>query len=78
MLGFLALAVAGCGPSRTEREAQARARLDLEEQQRRETEQANKVITGMNQKLGRKPPALDLNLPPAPPAAPSKENPKVP
>ena len=59
----LALVFSGCGPSKAEREARDRARLDLEEQSRGEADRANKAITGMNQKLGRKPPDLNLGVP---------------
>lgn len=62
-LGLSALLV-GCGPSKAERDAQERARMELEEKSRREAEAANKAITENNKKLGRKPPALDLGVPP--------------
>ena len=60
-----ALATVGCSPSGTEREARERARLQLEEKSRRVAEAANKAITGLNRKLGRKPPELDLGVSPA-------------
>lgn len=56
----------GCGPSAAERAAQERQRLELEEKARREAEAANKAITEANKKLGRKPPTLDLGVPPEP------------
>ena len=59
----VSFAAAGCSRSKTERDANERARLELEEKSRREAETANKAITHMNQKLGRKPPSLDLGLP---------------
>ena len=57
--------LAGCGPSKAERDAKKQQRLELEEKQRREAEAANKAITDMNKKaFGRKPPSLDLGVPP--------------
>ncbi len=76
----LSALLAGCGPSKAERDAQERARIELEEKSRREAEAANKAITENNKKLGRKPPAIDLGVPPAtettpPPAtAPKSKN----
>ena len=66
MIGALCLVLlaTGCGPSKTEREARERARIEAEEAAGREAAIANKAITGMNQKLGRKPPDLDLGLAP--------------
>jgi hypothetical protein len=64
---LLALAVSGCSPSETEPKARDHARLELEEKSGREMEKANHAITEMNQKLGHKPPAIDLDVPPAPP-----------
>lgn len=58
------LATTGCGPSKAEREARERARIESEEAAGREAAIANKAITGMNQKLGRKPPNLDLGVAP--------------
>lgn len=69
---FLSLLVTGCGPSKAEREAQERARLELEEKTRREAEAANKAITDMNKKLGRKPPFIDLGVPVEPAPSPSE------
>ena len=68
----LFLLVTGCGPSKAEREAQERARIELEEKTRREAEAANKAITEMNKKLGRKPPAIDLGVPPEPATPPDE------
>ena len=56
--------LSGCGPSQAEREAQQKARFELEERSNREADLANKAITSMNQKLGRKPPALNLGVAP--------------
>lgn len=66
MLGsiWLVLAATGCGPSKAEREAGERARIEAEEAAGREAAIANKAITGMNQKLGRKPPNMDLGVAP--------------
>jgi hypothetical protein len=57
------LVLTGCGPSKTELAKKERARLELEEQQLREAERANKAITEMNKKLGRKPPTLNWAAP---------------
>jgi hypothetical protein len=70
--------LAGCGPSKAERDAQERARLELEEKQRQEAEAANKAITKMNQKLGHKPPTLDLGLPSETKPMSEPEKPKQP
>lgn len=69
----LAAFLAGCGPSKAEREAELRARMEQEEKSRREMEAANKAITDMSKKLGRKPPAIDLGVKtePAPASAPA-------
>jgi len=72
------LGLAGCGPSRQERADRDRARLELEERSRQEAEAANKAITSINQKLGRKPPVLDLGLAPTKSVAPAPEKPKQP
>lgn len=64
----LTLAVAGCGLSKEDLAAKESERLKLEEQALRDAQKANKAITGMNQKLGRKPPDLDLGV------APEKKN----
>ncbi|MFA6960377.1 MAG: hypothetical protein WC205_06490 [Opitutaceae bacterium] len=68
----LPLLVTGCGPSKAEREAQERARIELEEKTRREAEAANKAITDMNKKLGRKPPSIDLGVPAEPTTPPAE------
>lgn len=54
----------GCGPSAAERAAQAQRRLEFEAQAQRDAQKANAAITTMNQKLGRKPPQLDLGVAP--------------
>ena len=80
MAGALAfgMIIIGCDPSKSERESQERARLELEERSRQETEAANKAITGVNRKLGRKPPVLDLGLTPPKTPVPASEKPKQP
>lgn len=70
----LSLFVTGCGPSKAEREAEERARIELE-QQAEERAAANKAITDMSKKLGRKPPSIDLGVP-AEPATPPAESEK--
>ena len=60
----LGLVATGCGPSNTEHDAWDQARIEAEEKSRGEAV-ANKAITEMNKKLGRKPLLLDLGLPPA-------------
>lgn len=75
----LALALSGCGPSKTERTAKERARLELEKKAGGEAKAANQAITGMNQKLGRKAPDLNLGvLPPESKTAPAPAQPKKP
>jgi len=71
----LSLFVTGCGPSKAEREAEERARIELEQQAERERAAANKAITDMSKKLGRKPPSIDLGVP-AEPATPPAESEK--
>ena len=66
----LFFAASGCGLSKEEREAKERARIEAEEASLRDAAIANKAITGMNQKLGRKPPDLDLGVAPAKKPAP--------
>ena len=78
LIACIAAGAAGCGPSKDELRARERARLEREEQARREAQRANKAITEMNQKLGRKPPTLDLGLPPGSPPQPKPDQPKQP
>lgn len=63
----IALATAGCGESNAEKLAKEKEqqRLAAEEKAIRELQHANKAITENNKKLGRKPPEMDLGLPPA-------------
>ena len=72
------LAVAGCGPSKEELAAKESERLKLEEQALRDAQKANKAITGMNQKLGRKPPDLDLGVVPEKKSEPAPATEKKP
>ena len=58
-----AIALTGCGRSREEIEHE-RKRLEMEEQAQRDMKRANKAISDMSKKIGRKPPGLDLGLPP--------------
>lgn len=79
LLGIVVLAfgLAGCGPSKAERDAKEKARLELEEKAQRDAQAANQAITGMNKKLGRKPPSMDLGVPADPatkPADPSTDS----
>ena len=70
---------AGCGPSKEEREAKERQRLQLEEQAQRDIQKSNKAVDDVSKKLGRKPPTLDLGLPPekkTEPAPPPEPTPK--
>lgn len=80
MAGALALTIVlvGCGPSQGERAAQERARFELEERLRQETEAANKAITEVNRKLGRKPAVLDLGSTPPKTFVPASEKSKQP
>lgn len=61
------LMTAGCGKSNAEQLAKEKEqqRLAAEEQAIRDLQKANKAITENNKKLGRKPPEMDLGLPPA-------------
>jgi hypothetical protein len=69
----LALVLAGCDRSGAARETKLSPKVDPEEQGRRDGEAANRVITGMDRKLGRKPPSIDLGVPAS---QPEKEQPK--
>lgn len=75
---ILAAGLAGCGPSPEERRAREQKRFEQEEQAQRDLKRANEAITEMNKKLGRKPPTMDLNLPPGSPPQPAPEEPKQP
>ena len=66
----LACAFAGCGPSKEEREAKERQRLQLEDQAQRDIQKSNDAVNEVSKKLGRKPPTLDLGLPPEKKAEP--------
>ena len=67
----LAFAVAGCGPSKEERDAKERQRLQLEDQAQRDIQKSNDAVNEVSKKLGRKPPTLDLGLPPEKKAEPA-------
>jgi len=75
----LACALVGCGPSKAEREAKERQRLQLEEQAQRDLQKSNDAVNEVSKKLGRKPPTLDIGLPPekkaepTPPPEPAKK-----
>ena len=60
----LTCAFVGCGPSKEERDAKERQRLQLEEQAQRDLQKSNEAVNEVSKKLGRKPPTLDLGLPP--------------
>jgi hypothetical protein len=60
----LACAFVGCGPSKEERDAKERQRLQLEDQAQRDIQKSNDAVNEVSKKLGRKPPTLDLGLPP--------------
>ena len=60
----LACTFAGCGPSKEEREAKERQRILLEEQAQRDIQKSNQAVNEVSKKLGKKPPTLDLGLPP--------------
>ncbi|HEX2853960.1 MAG TPA: hypothetical protein VHO24_12030 [Opitutaceae bacterium] len=53
LIGLMALADTGCGPSKAERETKERERLELEEQAHSEAAVANKAITTMTEKAFR-------------------------
>jgi len=76
LLGLvIAFSTAGCGPSKAEREAKERERLELEARQNLEERKANEAITDMNNKLGKKPPVLDLGVPTDKKSEPAPEKP---
>lgn len=78
---FVSLLVfTGCGESQAEKAAKEkeRQRIELEKQAIREHQQANKAISEIEKKIGRKQQPLDLNLPEqkqseTPPVAPPKK-----
>jgi hypothetical protein len=67
----LACAFVGCGPSKEERDAKERQRLLLEDQAQRDIQKSNDAVNEVSKKLGRKPPTLDLGLPPEKKAEPT-------
>jgi hypothetical protein len=67
----LACAFVGCGPSKEERDAKERQRLLLEDQAQRDIQKSNDAVNAVSKKLGRKPPTLDLGLPPEKKAEPT-------
>jgi len=69
----LACAFVGCGPSKEERDAKERQRLLLEDQAQRDIQKSNDAVNEVSKKLGRKPPTLDLGLPPEKKAEPTPE-----
>lgn len=72
-------AFVGCGPSKEEREAKERQRIELEEQAQRDIQKSNQAVNEVSKKLGKKPPTLDLGLPPekkTDPVPPSQPAPK--
>lgn len=56
--------LAGCGPSREEIEQRERVRLEQERKAQQAIQKSNDAVNEVNKKLGRKPPQLDLGLPP--------------
>lgn len=74
VLVAVAVALFGCGRSREEIERE-RKRLEMEEQAQRDLKRANEVIGEMGKKIGRKPPGLDLGLPPEKKAEPAPAEP---
>lgn len=69
--------VTGCGESQADKQAKERERqrIELEKQAARENQAAEKAVSDIEKKIGRKPQSLDLNLPDqkkteTPPAAP--------
>lgn len=67
----LACAFVGCGPSKEERDAKERQRLLLEDQAQRDIQKSNDAVNEVSKKLGRKPPTMDLGLPPEKKAEPT-------
>jgi hypothetical protein len=57
--------VAGCGESQAQKQAKERERqrIELEKQAARENQAAEKAVSDIEKKIGKKPQPLDLNLP---------------
>ena len=68
----------GCGPSRGEFEQRERARIEQERQAQQAIQKSNEAVNEVSKKLGRKPPQLDLGLPPENKSEPSPQNPPKP
>jgi len=60
---FLMGVFTGCGPSRAEIEGKERDRVKAEHRAQEEIRRSNEAVNEVSKKLGRKPPALDLDLP---------------
>lgn len=71
----LSFFLVGCGPSKAEREAaeRERSRLELERKIEEEKRIANEAFRDVGNKLGRKPPSLDLGVPSEPKPQPPTE-----
>lgn len=79
MLALLSVgALAGCGPSREEIQRRERLRLEAERKAQEEIRKSNEAVNEVSRKLGRKPPSLDLGLPPEKKDDPEKAEPKQP
>lgn len=63
-LAAVGVLLTGCGPSREELEQRERARLEQERQAQQAIQKSNDAVNEVSKKLGRKPPPLDLGLPP--------------
>lgn len=68
----------GCGDSQAEKQAKERERqrIELEKQAAREHQAAEKAVSDIEKKIGRKPQPLDLNLPEQKKTEPATSPPK--
>ena len=68
----------GCGESQAQKQAKEREqqRIELEKQAAREQQAAEKAVSDIEKKIGRKPQALDLNLPEQKKTEPATSPPK--
>ena len=68
----------GCGESQAQKQAKERERqrIELEKQAAREQQAAEKAVSDIEKKIGRKPQPLDLNLPEQKKTEPAASPPK--
>lgn len=77
MIGLGGGALAGCGPSREETVRREQQRLEQERQAQEAIRKSNEAVNEVSRKLGKKPPAFDLGVPPpTQPVTPAPAQPK--